>query len=330
MLQFRVEESKHMLHYESFCLDVPNYLNYLYHTLLDQWQRGGGKVTFRRVSTVKSLAECLSHDRDKSIGEKTSAATSSTKRGKPPTIIVNCTSSGSRALPEAGRDECLYGGLGQTVLVRVPPTDQEANAPFHPIPMKIRPAGSFTSSCRGINSLKGESDGGKENINGHTTDRDPASFSYIIPRARSGTVILGGTFIPSKLPDPLDSSNGGNDWQAWRPDEAETKRIVAQCLEWEPRLATVSASGERTVDIISVGLGVRPMRKGGARVERDKFADPRSSSSSKESDIVEVVHAYGLGGAGYQQSWGVASNVRTFVEEILEEAKGREMRGGQQ
>lgn len=182
------------------------------------------------------------------------------------------------------------------------------------IPMRIRPGGSFTSSCRGISPLRSET--GAQDAPEKIEDRDAHSFTYIIPRARSGTVILGGTFVPFKFPRPLNSSTSHN-WLEWSADEEQTKRIVEQCLEWEPRLGTVSATGEQTVDIVSVGLGVRPMRKGGARIERGTFSHHKAG----REEIVHVVHAYGLGGSGYQQSWGVACDVRSLVEEILADEK---------
>ena len=65
--------------------------------------------------------------------------------------------------------------------------------------------------------------------------------------------------------------------------------IKRRCCELCPELGRVE-----DLKVIRHGLGLRPSRKGGARVER-QLMDGRT-----------VVHNYGSGGAGYQSSWGMA------------------------
>lgn len=65
--------------------------------------------------------------------------------------------------------------------------------------------------------------------------------------------------------------------------------IKRRCCELCPELGK-----PEDLKVIRHGLGLRPSRKGGARVEREAM-DGRS-----------VVHSYGAGGAGYQSSWGTA------------------------
>jgi hypothetical protein len=45
-------------------------------------------------------------------------------------------------------------------------------------------------------------------------------------------------------------------------------------------------------------VGLRPFRKSGVRLEREKLRDGRT-----------VIHNYGHGGAGFTLSWGCAENV---------------------
>jgi D-amino-acid oxidase len=59
------------------------------------------------------------------------------------------------------------------------------------------------------------------------------------------------------------------------------------------------------LDIIRHGVGLRPVREGGTRVERERV------------DGVHVVHNYGAGGAGYQSSYGAAGAAVRLVDEAL-------------
>ncbi|PWN96884.1 FAD-linked reductase, partial [Tilletiopsis washingtonensis] len=96
--------------------------------------------------------------------------------------------------------------------------------------------------------------------------------TYIIPRAGSGQVILGGTFEAGWANEAVIN-------------EATTDRILADCTRLCPALAEC--------EVISVNVGLRPVRLGGTRLEPDRLANG-----------VDVVHCYGAGPAGYQQSWG--------------------------
>lgn len=65
-----------------------------------------------------------------------------------------------------------------------------------------------------------------------------------------------------------------------------------------PKIADESGSVRVLQDIV----GRRPARHGGARLEREEVAPGKT-----------VVHAYGLGGRGYELSWGVAETVASLV-----------------
>ena len=59
------------------------------------------------------------------------------------------------------------------------------------------------------------------------------------------------------------------------------------------------------LSIIRHGVGLRPLRIGGTRVEKEKI------------DTVWVIHNYGHGGYGYQSSYGCSQAVVKLLEEIV-------------
>jgi D-amino-acid oxidase len=101
---------------------------------------------------------------------------------------------------------------------------------------------------------------------------DDAPLMYAIPRAND--CVFGGT---NELSDNLAA------------DSATTSRIVTECCRVlnidEPR-------------VLAERVGLRPFRKTGVRLERDRLRDGRA-----------VIHNYGHGGAGFTLSWGCAREV---------------------
>ena len=106
-------------------------------------------------------------------------------------------------------------------------------------------------------------------------DDDP--LMYVIPRAND--CLFGGT----------------NDVSAnLNPDSATTTAIVSECsrvLKIEPPR------------VLRERVGLRPFRKSGVRVEKEKLRDGRT-----------VIHNYGHGGSGFTLSWGCAENVFELAE----------------
>src|SRR4051794_14979827 len=98
---------------------------------------------------------------------------------------------------------------------------------------------------------------------------DEDELTYVLPRR--DVCVLGGTH-----------AEGDTDT---RPREAETADILARCTRLVPALADAEVLGARA--------GVRPLRRGGPRVEREG----------------PVIHCYGHGGAGLTLSWGCAQEV---------------------
>jgi D-amino-acid oxidase len=101
---------------------------------------------------------------------------------------------------------------------------------------------------------------------------DDAPLMYAMPRTND--CVLGGT---NDVSDDLE------------PDPATTKGIVSEfCRVLNIDKPTVL--GER--------VGLRPFRKSGVRLERDRLHDGRI-----------IIHNYGHGGSGFTLSWGCAREV---------------------
>ncbi len=122
-----------------------------------------------------------------------------------------------------------------------------------------------------------------------TTTSTP--IMYILPRPHSNTTILGGT-------------KQVGDWTA-EPDPKTTEEILRRAKEWAPEL--LNEKGE--FEVLSQQVGLRPGRKGGARIEIEEM----------EGNI--VCHAYGHAGAGYQNSVGSANKVVQLLEKYFNESR---------
>ncbi len=101
-------------------------------------------------------------------------------------------------------------------------------------------------------------------------DDDP--LMYVIPRAND--CLFGGSN------DVSDNLN---------PDPATTKAIVAECS----RVLEIASPR-----VLRERVGLRPFRKSGVRLEKEKLRDGRT-----------VIHNYGHGGSGFTLSWGCAEEV---------------------
>lgn len=104
-----------------------------------------------------------------------------------------------------------------------------------------------------------------------------------------GGTILGGTYQKDNS-DPI-------------PDPNIATRIMKRALESVPKLVD-EGQGLEGLDIVRHAVGLRPVREGGARVEKDTV------------DGTRVVHNYGHGGFGYQVSFGCAETVVQLVKGV--------------
>ena len=122
------------------------------------------------------------------------------------------------------------------------------------------------------------------------TDDGSHEACYIMQRAAGGGLVLGGCLQPHNE-DP-------------RPDLDLAARIMARCLRLRPDMAAPGA-GIEGLDVVRHGVGLRPMREAGIRVEAEVV------------EGVDVVHNYGHGGYGYQTSYGSAMSAVRLVRELL-------------
>lgn len=121
------------------------------------------------------------------------------------------------------------------------------------------------------------------------TDDGDSEACYIMTRAAGGGTILGGSY------------QKGN-WES-QVDPSLAVRIMKRAVEICPALT--GGKGIEHLDIIRHGVGLRPVREGGARIEKQRINN------------VWVVHNYGHGGAGYQSSYGCAEAAVKLVKEAL-------------
>lgn len=120
------------------------------------------------------------------------------------------------------------------------------------------------------------------------TDDGSDEVMYIMTRAAGGGTILGGCYQK-------------NNWES-QYDPSLAIRIMKRCVEMCPKLT--DGKGIEHLDIIRHGVGLRPVREGGARIEQERI------------NGVWVVHNYGHGGAGYQSSYGCAQAAVKLVDQI--------------
>lgn len=106
--------------------------------------------------------------------------------------------------------------------------------------------------------------------------RSPARTSkeatYIFPRNPGGGIILGGCRQKGVWNEKIDLKLA--------------EEIKIRCCKLAPELGK-----PEDLKVLMHGVGLRPSRKGGARVEKEVISGRT------------VIHNYGVGGAGYQASW---------------------------
>jgi D-amino-acid oxidase len=122
-----------------------------------------------------------------------------------------------------------------------------------------------------------------------STDDGEDELCYIMERAAGGGTILGGTY------------QKGN-WDS-QPDPNQALRIMTRAVEICPALT--GGKGIEALSIIRHGVGLRPLRLSGVRIEKEKIG------------ATWIVHNYGHGGWGYQGSYGCTERAIELVEEVL-------------
>ncbi|KAF2873377.1 FAD dependent oxidoreductase [Massariosphaeria phaeospora] len=124
------------------------------------------------------------------------------------------------------------------------------------------------------------------------TDDGAGEVTYIMQRAAGGGTVLGGCMQP-------------DNWDS-QPDPNLALRIMQRAVELCPAL--VPKTGKVTeLSVIRHGVGLRPMRKGGIRVEKERIGG------------AWVVHNYGHAGYGYQSGFGSAWEAEKLVLGIVKD-----------
>jgi D-amino-acid oxidase len=194
-------------------------------------------------------------------------------------VIINASGQGADKLVQS--DSTCQMIRGQTLLVQLP-------------------AGAEPKIFTGVNSFSSTvaKDSGKDLKH---------ELSYIIPRARSGKVILGGSYEPNRM--------------VMEEDTQQTARILCDSARLWPALIPTSPQEEasrtqednwKRIKVLRVNIGFRPGRSVGPRVEL-----------VTEEQGSPILHAYGLGGAGYQRSVGLALTVDEKLDEALDTPRNK-------
>jgi glycine/D-amino acid oxidase-like deaminating enzyme len=117
-----------------------------------------------------------------------------------------------------------------------------------------------------------------------TRQNADGTWTFCVPRNFEGGTIIGGT----KEVDNWDT----------QPSREVRERLLAGFAATYPRML---GDGKDQFKVVKDIVGRRPTRRGGMRLELEHASQP-------------VVHAYGLGGRGYELSWGVADEVAALVK----------------
>lgn len=78
---------------------------------------------------------------------------------------------------------------------------------------------------------------------------------------------------------------------------------MKRCIEICPLLT--NGKGIEALSVVRHAVGLRPMREGGPRVDKEVL------------DGIRIVHQYGHGGYGYQSSYGSAQAAIALVDSAL-------------
>lgn len=194
----------------------------------------------------------------------------------------------------------------------------------------LRPARGQTVLVRNITAEEGQGGGGLMCDSSGTDDGDD-EVCYVMQRPAGGGTLLGGSYQVDK-------------WDSV-PDPNLSLRIMKRAVELCPSLLLSSSSSSSTktsttntsgggrvgvegLDVIRAGVGLRPVREGGVRLEKERLQLNKKEDVGLNDDDnnVWVVHNYGHGGYGYQSSYGCAGVAVELVKEALSEQKKKELK----
>lgn len=184
-------------------------------------------------------------------------------------IIVNATGLGSKSLGGV-EDRTLYPARGQIAIVE--------NDPGYMMAVSGGKNGQGLGYC--MTRASGES---------HNMDEMVVSRLKIITQLKGGGTVVGGCFQKENSESTADLNLA--------------TRFIKTVLDFCPSIVK-PGEGIEGLKIIRYGVGLRPMRPDGPRIQVD----------AKDKTII---HCYGHGSYGYQTSWGSAKRVAELLEEVM-------------
>jgi D-amino-acid oxidase len=178
-------------------------------------------------------------------------------------LIINASGLGSALLQDV-QDKTMYPVLGQTVLIKA--SQRMQSIPYCAMKVPKNP-----------------------NFSARNTTFEDYEFTYVIPRAKSGNIICGGCARPDKYDTEIDMELA--------------KRILQRCVQMVPQLLDDDVDPKledawNSLTILKYGLGLRPAREDGMRIEMEQLTTSTNRS-------YHVLHATGAGSGGYQSGFGV-------------------------
>jgi D-amino-acid oxidase len=126
-----------------------------------------------------------------------------------------------------------------------------------------------------------------------------AEFIFIVPR--NDRILYVGGFSEPNVTDPVTQ------------DIEHLKDVAQDAVKFIPGIDVT-----HTDDDYPFAWGLRPARIGGVRLERELRPPVVATPGSPYS---RIVHCYGHAGAGWSQAFGCALEVKTLVEEALDQAE---------
>lgn len=134
-----------------------------------------------------------------------------------------------------------------------------------------------------------------------TRQNADGSWTFCVPRGADGGTVVGGT----REPDNYDTA----------PCLVLREQLLERIIKTHPGL--LSPGKNRLTPLRDI-VGRRPTRRGGPRIEGEVVSLTGKGSSKKDGF---VMHAYGMGGRGYELSWGVAEEVVNGVSKYFLDAE---------
>lgn len=199
--------------------------------------------------------------------------TTASVTGFSPNVLFNCTGLGAQTLGGV-QDKNVYPARGQVVVIRAPHINENRClwAPDYATYVIPRPQ-TF------VDTDIGKSPGEKRATR----------------KGNVGHVVLGGFLQPNNYSTDTYGS--------------ETYDILHRTTALYPELLRDPATGRlkkiQELEIVREAAGLRPSRKGGVRIEAQRWGSGRV-----------VIHNYGAGGTGYQSGLGMAmESIRLFRAE---------------